>query len=42
MLHGPTETYELDPEWTVCRHYECGHVQHACCEDHLDEFCPIC
>lgn len=35
-------TIDLDPEWTVCRRFECGHVQHACCLDHLGDECSIC
>ena len=33
---------DLDPEWTVFQRYVCGHVQHACCRDHLDPTCEIC
>ena len=32
----------LDPEWTICRKFNCGHIQHSCCESHLDEACHIC
>lgn len=35
-------TLELDPEWRMCRRYACGHVQHACCDFHLDDVCPVC
>lgn len=35
-------TLTFDSEWKVVRRYACGHMQHACCEDHLDEVCPIC
>lgn len=32
----------LDPEWTVALRYECGHIQHACCEEHLNQECELC
>ena len=35
-------TIDLDPEWTVARRWECGHVQHACCVEHLDVDCEFC
>lgn len=33
---------ELNPEWTICKRFTCGHIQHACCRRHLDKECPIC
>lgn len=33
---------DLDPEWTCAQIYSCGHVQHACCRDHLDPTCELC
>lgn len=41
MIAKPV-TWTLDPEWTVARRYECGHVTCACCEDHLAATCEVC
>ena len=35
-------TIPIDPEWKYARRYVCGHVQHACCLEHLDDYCPSC
>jgi len=32
----------LDPEWTVARFRDCGHVTHACCEAHTLGECDKC
>ena len=32
----------LDPEWTVARFRDCGHVTHACCETHTEGPCDAC
>lgn len=32
----------LDPEWTVARFRDCGHVTHACCETHTEGPCDKC
>jgi hypothetical protein len=43
VLPGVDEiTILLDPGWSVCKRYGCGHIQHACCLQHIDEICQIC
>lgn len=34
--------FKLDPDWTYFQRYSCGHVQHACCREHLDAICELC
>ena len=41
MIAKPA-TWTLDPEWTVARRFACGHVECACCEDHLSDECGTC